>query len=30
MVEEKAFIEAVARQATEAAIDKTMRMEQLL
>ena len=30
MVEEKAFIEAVARQATEGAIDKTMRMEQLL
>ena len=30
MVEEKAFIEAVARQATEGAIDKIMRMEQLL
>ena len=30
MVEEKAFIEAVARQATEGAIEKIMRMEQLL
>jgi citrate lyase gamma subunit len=30
MAEEKAFIEAVARQATEGAIDKIMRMEQLL
>ena len=30
MVEEKAFINAVARQATEGAIDKIMRMEQLL
>jgi hypothetical protein len=30
MVEEKAFLEHIARQATEGAIEKIMRMEQLL
>jgi len=30
LLEERAFIEAVARQATEGAIEKIMRMEQLL
>jgi hypothetical protein len=30
MIEEKAFLEVIARQATEGTIDKIMRMEQLL
>jgi hypothetical protein len=30
MVEEKDFLDVIARQATEGTIDKIMRMEQLL